>query len=968
MIRLSWNEVRDRARQFSKEHADDWSEAAHKQTFWNDFFKVFGLRRSAVAAFEQNVVNTKGNTGKIDLFWKGVLIVEQKSRGQDLDAARDQAFEYIQNLTAEGRADEIPRYVVCCDFAHLVLYDLEPEEQRGLPLFDARPYARHAFPLADFERHVTHFAFVLGQTRVRYQPEDPANEKAYTLMCELHDRLAAGGFTGHALERLLVRILFCLFAEDTRLFDAESFTTFIRQRTRPDGSDLGGQLNFLFEILNTPRDQRQTTLDEDLAAFPYVNGGLFEERLNTPVFTRAMRESLLACGGFYWERVSPAVFGSLFQGILDDRARRQQGAHYTSERDIMKVVHSLFLDDLRAEWTRIRADRSSRRRAASEAFLERLRGLRFLDPACGCGNFLVLAYRELRALETDVLKDLSALEGGQTLLPVVNVDQFYGIEIGDWPARIAEVALWLMDHQMNRLAAEQFAVPFERLPLRTAPNIAVGNALRLDWSDVLPCAQCSYVLGNPPFIGKQYRNPEQQNDMALVWEGIKGTGVLDYVTCWYVKAARYVAGTRIAVAFVSTNSISQGEQVGVLWGYLFQRWPLKIHFAHRTFAWTSDARGKAHVHVVIVGFGAFDRDGKTIFEYETLSSDPAATPAANISPYLVEGNDICLTSRRSPICDVPAMSFGSMPNDGGHFLFAKAGKAAFLAEEPDAATMFRRFVGAEEFLNGIERWCLWLVDFQGGPVARLPRVKEVIKAVQNHRRASDREATRKLADSPMLFGENRQPTERYILVPGVSSERRKYIPVGFLAPTIIASNLVNVVAGADYWHLGVLSSAMHMAWVRIVAGRLKSDFRYSANIVYNNFPWPDQVSDRRRAAVAAAAEAMLELRVEHGDGRVGFLPTPPRAQSATLAELYDPLSMPAALAKAHADLDRAVERCYRPEPFQSDRERVELLFRRYETLTAPLLPATPAAARRRDRGVRATGPRRGRTPGLSDAS
>lgn len=698
MSHLSWNEIRDRALRFSRDpqNVTATSERAHKQTFYNAFFDVFGLRRASIASFEENVRNLKGNTSAIDLLWKGKLIVEHKSRGEDLSLAATQAFTYIEDLTREDRWDEIPRFVLVSDFGRFALYDLEPEDQLDLPLFQGRKIEPHHFTLADFSKNVRHFAFMLGQTRVRYKPEDEANEKAYARMCEVHDALKAGGFTGHELERLLVRLLFCLFAEDNGIFEPETFTAFIRTQTRADGSDLGQHLQHLFEVLDTAPAQRQSGLDPDLAAFPYVNGQLFAERLRTAVFTKAMRDSLLFCCDFQWARISPAVFGSLFQGIMEDRARRQQGAHYTSERDIMKVIRSLFLDELKEEWHRLLADRSNRRSTGMERFHEKLRHLQFLDPACGCGNFLVLAYRELRALETEVLRELLAIGGGQARLPTVDVDQFHGIEIGEWPVRIAEVALWLMDHQMNAQASELFLQSFERLPLRATPHIVHANALRIDWQSVLPAAQCSYVLGNPPFVGKKARNAEQQADMATIWGELKGAGTLDYVTCWYSKAADYIRGTNIPVAFVSTNSITQGEQVGILWGFLFQHYPVTIHFAHRTFSWLSESRGRAHVHVVIVGFSGTQRSPKLIYDYSPGHENATVSAASNISPYLTEGSNVTLRNRSMPICNVPEMQFGSMPNDDGNLLFDDREKAMFLSDEPQAAPLFREFLSAHD--------------------------------------------------------------------------------------------------------------------------------------------------------------------------------------------------------------------------------------------------------------------------------
>jgi hypothetical protein len=954
MPRLSWNEVKARAIRFSREWSDATSERADKQTFYNEFFDVFGIRRASVASFEANVRNLHGNTSAIDLLWRGKLIVEHKSRGESLDQAETQAFGYIEDLTREGRFDEVPRFVMVSDFASIVLYDLEPDEQRNLPLFAGRPLSRVEFPLADFPRHIRAFAFILGQTRVRLDPEDPANEKAYAKMCELHDALKAGGFGGHELERLLVRILFCVFAEDTGIFEPESFTNFIRQQTREDGSDIGAQLNLLFDWLNNEQAESRLEDTDALYGFRYVNGGLFAERLGFPRCNRAMRDALIECCEFHWAKISPAVFGSLFQGVINDRARRQQGAHYTSERDIMKVIRSLFLDDLRAEFEQLKRDRSTRRRANLEAFQTKLRNLKFLDPACGCGNFLVLGYRELRQLELEVIRELHGTE--QQALNVrdlckVDVDQFYGIEYSEWPVRIAEVAMWLIDHQINAQAAEMFGQRFERLPLRASPHIVTGNALRMDWNTVLPREQCSFVLGNPPFVGKQFQTAEQKQDMDLACGKMKGSGVLDYVTGWYFKAAEYIHGTRITVGFVSTNSISQGEQVGILWGELFQRWQLKIHFAHRTFTWQSEARGKAHVHVVIIGFAAFDSANKKIYDYE--GEVPVMTTARNISPYLVEGNDIVATKRTKPLYSVPELSFGNMPNDGGHLLLSQIERDELLAAEPQAQPFIRPFLGPDEFLYNTPRWCLWLVGAAPAAIRACPQVMRRVEAVRENRDSSKRETTKELAATPTLFGEIRQPRITYLAIPKTGSINRRYLPIGFLTADVIASTDIFTCAGASNFHFGILISSMHMAWLLTVGGRFKSDPRYSAGLVYNNFPWPNS-TPAQLARVEEAAQAVLDARAPH---------LPPRGMS-TLADLYDPNTMPPELHRTHTELDRAVERCYRADRFTSDRERVEFLFRLYEQKTAPLLPATPAARGRRQTATVTPRPRRGRTPGL----
>jgi len=916
---ISWNEIRSRALAFSKEWAAESREHAEAKTFWDEFFKVFGLTRRNLASFEEPVKNLRGHYSFIDLFWKAILIAEHKSRGEDLGKAHAQAMQYIQDLSRERRSDEAPQYVIVSDFARIALHDLVDETSIE-------------FPLAEFHLHVSRFGFIAGYRRHKLEPEDPINIKAVQIMGDLHDALEAGGYSGHELERLLVRILFCLFAEDTGIFERDAFTLFLENRTAADGSDLGTQLARLFQVLNTPKEKRQKNLLEELALLPYVNGELYAESLGFADFNSDMRNRLLACTKFDWSRISPAVFGALFQAVMEPRERRQIGAHYTSERDILKVIGPLFLDDLKAELERAGSD--TRR---LQSLHERLARMRLLDPACGCGNFLVVSYRELRLLELEILRRLSKKREKQRHFEIesqlkLDVDQMYGIEIEEWPVRIAEVAMWLMDHQMNQRVSEEFGDYYVRLPLRKSPHIHHGTALRMRWNDVLPAADCSHVLGNPPFVGKQFRNDAQVEDMRIVWGEENGGQVVDYVGCWYLKAIEYMNGTHIRAAFVSTNSVSQGEQCGILWKEMFRRAQPVIMFAHRTFPWESEARGRAHVHVVIIGFSLVNGNNKRIFEYENGAAEPTVVKASRINPYLVDGPDVLVESRTNPVATVPPIVFGSMPNDGGHLLLNSEEKSQLLRECPEARKFVRRFVGSEEYINSIERWCLWLVDAAPDELRRMKPVMERVQGVKRHRESSRRATTRNLANTPALFGEIRQPKTRYLLVPSVSSENRKYIPIGFNPASVIASNLTLVVPKATRFHFGVLSSTMHMAWVRHVAGRLKSDFRYSAKLVYNNFPWPQDVSDAKRTAVEEAAQGVLDAREAHPD--------------ATLADLYDPLSMPADLAKAHAKLDRAVDRCYRSQPFANERNRVEYLFKLYQQLTAPLLP-TPRARRKR---------------------
>ena len=945
---LSWNEIRHRAIQFAHNWAGTRNEAAEKQTFWNEFFDVFGIQRRLVASFEEPVKRISGQYGHIDLFWKGTLLVEHKSLGQDLGKAQSQAFQYLQDLLNEGRAKDAPRYVIVSDFARIALHDLEPEEQAG-----TRSTASHSsqtvrdgvesvpakvapleFPLAELHKHIHAFAFIPGYKQHRFADQDPINLKATEIMGHLHDTLEDGGYRGHQLERFLVRILFCLFAEDTGLFERDAFQLYLENRTAEDGSDLGLHLTHLFRVLDSPEDRRQQNLDETLAAFPYVNGELFREHdLDIPDFNRDMRNALLACTRFDWSAISPAIFGSLFQAIMEPRERRQIGGHYTSERDILKVIRSLFLDELWAEFERIRKNKAELRR-----FHERLAGLRFLDPACGCGNFLVITYRELRLLELAILQILYGAQRELTLdvnkLSQVDVDQFYGIEIAEWPARIAEVALWLMDHQMNIRLSEAFGQLYRRLPLKKSPHIHQANALRVDWKVILPPQQCSYVLGNPPFVGKHLMTGGQGQDMELVWDDATGAGVLDYVTGWYRKAADYIQSTRIVVGFVSTSSISQGEQVGALWTPLFQRFHLKIHFAHRTFPWESEARGKAHVHVVIIGFAAYDGSNKRIYDYHSDGETVTVISAKNISPYLIEGSDVAVVSRTKPICDVPACEYGNKPTDGGHLIIEEEDRVPFLEENPGAKKYVRPLLCAEEYLYSIPRWCLWLVNAAPGDIRGIPGIKRRVEAVREFRLASKKEPTRRAAETPTLFAEIRQPETRFMVVPQHTSETRRYVPFGYFEPNYVVHNSCSAIPGAALFHLGILSSAMHMAWVRQVCGRLESRYRYSTKLVYNNYPWPQTSTSKQKESVESVAQKVLDVRTQF--------------PGATLADLYDPLSMPPALVKAHADLDRAVDLCYRPQPFTSERQRVEYLFGLYEQLTAPLLPpAAPKRLRRR---------------------
>nr|WP_202985554.1 DNA methyltransferase [Thiospirillum jenense] len=906
---IAWNDIQQRALQFAREWEQETSEQAESKSFWDGFFHIFGVSRKRIASFEHRVKKIDGRDGYIDLLWKGQLLVEQKSRGKDLDAAFQQATDYFAGL----KEYELPRYVLVSDFARFRLYDLENNTQ-------------HEFVLAALYQHVQLFGFIAGYQTNVYQEQDPVNVKAAEQMGLLHDQLLDAGYCGHELEVYLVRLVFCLFADATSIFEVNQFRDLIVNRTTEDGVVLGHWLAHVFQVLNTPRKQRGRHLDQQLAAFPYINGQLFAEPLPIASFNWEMRALLLRSFRLNWGKISPAIFGALFQSVMDTAARRQLGAHYTTEQNILKVIRPLFLDELRAEFEQIKADKPR-----LFAFQQRLANIKFLDPACGCGNFLVIAYRELRLLELEILRVLFGDNHSIAIAPSIgvgefnvlcNIQQFYGIEIEEFPAQIAQLALWLMDHQMNLRISEEFGQYYVRIPLTQSVTIHHGNALQLDWCDLIQPAELSFILGNPPFVGKAYQTVEQKQDFSAVFHDVKSAGNLDYVAAWFRKATDYMRhNPAIKTAFVATNSITQGEQVGVLWSDLIQR-GVNIHFAHRTFQWTSEASGKAAVHCVIIGFGLHDVAHKRLFDYATVQADPIEKPGAHINPYLIDAPTCLLESRRTPLSNVPKMIFGSMPNDGGHLLLSAQEKAELLQQEPNALQYLKRFLGAEEFINGIERWCLWLMNCPPEQLKRMPTVAHRIKKVKQHRLNSSRNATQKLAHLATLFGEIRQPESgNYLLVPRVSSETRKYIPVGYMNSDVICGDANLVIPDAALYHFGVLTSAMHMAWVRAVCGRLESRYRYSINIVYNNFPWPDPISTRQHDKISQAAQAVLDARNQYPES--------------SLATLYDPVLMPPALIKAHQQLDRTVDAAYSKQTLQSDAERVALLFERYQQLTAP---------------------------------
>lgn len=908
---LSWNEIRENAVRFVAEWRGETRENAEAQSFWNDWFAMLGIVRRRFVQYEQKATRqSTGGRGRIDAFWEGQVAVEHKSAGKSLAEAEAQALDYLNSL---GNVQQ-PRLVITSDFANFRVLDLELGKTVE-------------FPLEELPNNIERFGFLAGYESRTFKPEDKVNIEAAEMMGGLYDALNASGYSGHDLKVFLVRLMFMLFADDTGVWEKGLFEEFLETRTSGDGSDVGPLIERLFQVLDTP-EPRGKNLDEILARFPYVNGGLFHERINIPDFDRALRQRLIECSTFDWSAISPAIFGSMFQSVMDKKARRALGAHYTSEANIMKVLEPLFLDELRAEFDG--AQHSVRR---LEALRTKLGTLTFFDPAAGCGNFLVIAYREIRSLEFDILVRLNELNGdGQQHLDIdaisqmsnVNVDQFYGIEYEEFPARIAETAIYLVDHLENMRLSKQFGQYFARIPLRAAAHIHIGNALTIDWNTVLPAKDCTYLLGNPPFVGALLLDKEQSRDRRDTFAAIPEAkdlraGRLDYVMCWYAKACTYLQGTKGLAAFVSTNSITQGEQ-GRSLTPLLVRLGFEIDFAHRTFQWSSEARGKAAVHVVIIGFSHGGRAKKALFDYPDIRLEPVVTAAKHINAYLVDAPDVFLAKRRTPfVAGLPVMTVGSQPTDGGHLIIEPDAYGEAMSD-PIAAKYVRPLIGADGMLHDRNRWCLWLTDAAPEDLRQSPFLKDRIQKVATSRAESKTDAFRKCP--PHLFTHRKQPTTDWIAIPRHSSENRRVIPMEIHPANDVAHDSLMMIKGADLWVFALLQSGIYTTWNRNVDGRIKSDLRISADMSYNAFPFPN-INDTAKARLNAAAQAVLDARSAH--------------PSSTLADLYDRAATPLNLSKAHDALDRVVDGLYGFRKVPTEAERSVKLFQRYIELTSGLL-------------------------------
>lgn len=890
-------------KQAAKEFAEFWKDKGYEkgqsQTFWLQLLsQVYDVERPEKYIEFEDQVHIDKSTGFIDGYIPTTkILIEQKSIDKDLrkgirqsDGSLLNPFQQAKKYIAELPVSKHPKWIITCNFKSFLIYNME--NPNGEP---------EEILLKDLEKEYYRLQFIVDVENTNLKKEMEISIKAGELVGKIYDEILPlyknpeNEETLESLNMLCVRLVFCLYAEDAGLFGKHGIFHDYLEKFNTD--DLRRALIDLFKVLDTKPQDRDPYMKEDLAQFPYVNGGLFaDENIEIPNLNDTVKELLLsnASEDFDWSDISPTIFGAVFESTLNPETRRSGGMHYTSIENIHKVIDPLFLDDLKSELDGILMIKVLKaRKEKLLAFQQKLSELKFLDPACGSGNFLTETYLSLRRLEN---KALEAYQGGQigfgdeNINPIkVSIGQFYGIEINDFAVTVAKTALWIAESQMMHETENILHLNLEFLPLKSYTNIIEGNALRIDWNDVIPNGELNYIMGNPPFVGARLMNESQKEDISNIFKGTKGSGNLDYVSCWYKKATNYIDNTKIEVAFVSTNSITQGEQVAILWKDILER-GVNINFAYRTFRWDSEASLKAHVHCIIIGFSFIKRTEKYLYENDKVKK------ANNINPYLIDAPNVYIESHSSPLCNVPKMDFGSMPNDGGFLSnYSKEQKEDICNRYPNTEDLFKNIVGAEEFINNKERYCIWLKDVEPSIYKSNSIIMEAIKNVKDLRENSNREATRKLAITPYLFGEIRQPKTDYLLVPSTSSERRRYIPIGFFDSNTISSNANLVIPNATLYNFGVLTSNVHMAWVRTVAGRLKSDYRYSAKIVYNNFPWCNPTEEQKKK-IEKTAQAILDARALY--------------PNSSLSDLYDELTMPKELRKAHQENDKAVMVAY----------------------------------------------------------
>ncbi len=905
----------------AKAFAEHWEgkgyEKGESQSFWLELLQtVFGVERPYdIISFENQV--KLNSTSFIDAYIGPThVLIEQKSRDKDLNKGIKQSdgsiltpFQQAKRYAAELPYSRRPRWTVVSNFRQFYVYDME--NPQGEP---------EIIELKNLETEYYRLQFLVDTGSEHLKKEMEVSLQAGEIIGEIYEELLRqyinpdDPHTLRSLNILCVRLVFCFYAEDAGIFGEKRcmFHDYL-SRFKPGQGEMRKGLLELFEVLNTPVDQRDPYMDDCLKAFPYCNGGLFADMdVEIPRFNDKLAELILghASDDFDWSQISPTIFGAVFESTLNPETRRSGGMHYTSIENIHKVIDPLFLDDLKAELAAIKDEPIEKKRMQkAREYQDKLASLKFLDPACGSGNFLTETYLSLRRLENELIPIINDLFN-----PIkVDIHQFYGIEINDFAVSTATTALWIAEAQMMAETERLMHINLDFLPLKSYHNIVEGNALRLDWNEVVPAGELNYIMGNPPFVGARLMSESQKADMIAVFgEKWKNVGNIDYVGAWYKRAADYMKGTRVEAALVSTNSISQGEQVANLWQPLFAG-GIRINFAHRTFRWDSEASLKAHVHVVVVGFSYVEWNRKFLFENGQMKE------ADNINAYLIDAPDIFIYSRSKALCDVPPLLTGSQRIDNDLFMFDDETKSEFEKVEPLAASKFRKWYGAIEFLQGKPRWCLYLGDCTPKEIASMPRCKKIVEQVRAYRLSSKRAATLKAADTPNHFGLEVIPDSNYMIVPVVTSERRRYIPMGFMSPDVLCSNQVNLIPSATLYHFGILESNVHMAWMRAVCGRLKSDYRYSKDIVYNNFPWPAPTAEQK-ARIEQTAQAILDARAKYPDS--------------SLADLYDEVTMPEDLRRAHQDNDRAVMAAYGMDvKTTTESSCVAFLLQKYRELT-----------------------------------
>ena len=925
---MNLKEQQKQAKAFIERWKDRGNERQDTQSFWLDLLRsVYGIENpSEYIKFEDTVMmdHTSFMDGYIDTT---KVLIEQKGSNKDLSKAIKQSdgsmltpFQQAKRYSANLAYSKQPRWIITCNFREFYVYDMD--KPHGEPT---------VIRLEDLEKEAYRLEFIVGTTNEHLEREMAISMEAGEIVKEIYSGLLKqyknpeNPESLHAMNQLIVRLVFCFYAEDAGMFGKK--TMFHDYLARFSSRDFRRGLLDLFNVLNTPIDERDPYLDDELSAFPYVNGGMFaENNLEVPQFTDELRKSILehASSSFDWSEISPTIFGAVFESTLNPETRRSGGMHYTSIENIHKVIDPLFLDALKEELNEIRQIKQpATLKNRAQQFQEKLSRLVFFDPACGSGNFLTETYLSLRRLENEAIKlyvgDTVLLDVGYDLVKV-KISQLYGIEINDFAVSVANAALWIAESQMLEETMSIVYSNIDFLPIKSYSNIVEGNALRLNWEEIVPKDKLSYIIGNPPFLGARLMPSSQKEDMLHVFGKLKGVGNLDYVSAWYRKSAELIQDTTVEVALVSTNSITQGEQVSILWKNLMLDFGIIINFAYLPFVWNSEAKDKAKVHCVIIGFATNNRKEKRL-----IDTTGQINKVKYINGYLLDAGNIFIESRTTPIENVFEIGIGNKPIDGGYYLFDEEEMISFIKSEPNSKKYFRKWYGAQEFINRKNRFCLWLGDATPSELRSMPNVLKRVQAVRDFRLSSTSEGTRKIAEKPTRFHVENMPKDNYLLVPRVSSENRRYIPMGFMNPNDLASDAVQIISNATLYEFGILTSNVHMAWMRTVAGRLEMRYRYSAKIVYNNFPWPT-VTEEQKEFIANTAQGILDARALYPDS--------------SLADLYDELTMPVELRKAHQANDIAVMKAYRmikkvdgKDTFLTESETVARLFEMYQELT-----------------------------------